>query len=87
MQYVLWNEPTLKWLFWLVWLYIISVDIHESAMEAFLALIRYNEFKNQKVTVTYVSIIRYSRGKKHVEGFPEQFFKCLRRYVGKHAAP
>ena len=56
-------------------------------MEAFLALIRYNEFKNQKVTVTYVSIIRYSRGKKHVEGFPEQFFKCLRRYVGKHAAP
>ena len=56
-------------------------------MEAFLALIRYNEIKNQKVTVTYVSIIRYSSGKKHVEGFPEQFLNCLRRYVGKHVAP
>ena len=38
-------------------------------------------------TVTYVSIIRYSSGKKHVEGFPEQFLNCLRRYVGKHVAP
>ena len=55
-------------------------------MEAFLALIRYNEY-NRKVTVTYVSIIRYSSGKKHVEGFPEQFLNCLRRYVGKHVAP
>ena len=46
--------------------------------------------KNQKVTVTYASIIRYSSGKKHVEGFPEQFLnclQCLRRYVGKHVAP
>ena len=40
----------------------------------------------QKVTVTYVSITRYSSGKKHVEGFPEQFLNCLRRYVGKHVA-
>ena len=41
-------------------------------MEAFLVLIRYNELKNQKVTVTYVFIIRYSSAKKHVEGFPGQ---------------
>ena len=34
-----------------------------------------------------MSIIRYSRGKKHVEGFPEQFLNCLRRYVGKHGLP
>ena len=33
-----------------------------------------------------MSIIRYSSGKKHVEGFPEQFLNCLRRYVGKHVA-
>ena len=37
----------------------------------------------QKVTVTYVSFTRYSSGKKHVEGFPEQFLNYLRRYVGK----
>ena len=30
-----------------------------------------------------MSIIRYSSGKKHVEGFPEQFLNYLRRYVGK----
>ena len=29
-----------------------------------------------------MSIIRYSSAKKHVEGFSEQFFNCLRRYVG-----
>ena len=43
-------------------------------MEAFLAFIWYNELKNQKVTVTYVYIIRYSRAKKHLETFPGQFF-------------
>ena len=36
----------------------------------FLALVRYNELKNQKVTFTYVYIIRYSSAKKHVEGLP-----------------
>ena len=36
-----------------------------------------------------MSIIRYSSAKKYVEGFSEQFFNCLRRYVaiGKHIAP
>ena len=43
-------------------------------MEAFLALIWYNELKTYKVTVTYVYIIRYSSAKKHLEGFPGQFF-------------
>ena len=28
-----------------------------------------------------------SGAKKHVEGFSEQFFNCLRRYVGNHVAP
>ena len=32
--------------------------------------------KNEKVTVTCVSIIQYSSG-KHVQGFPEQFLNCL----------
>ena len=41
-------------------------------MEAFLVLIRYNELKNQKVTVTYVFIIRYLSAKKHLEGLPGQ---------------
>ena len=61
----------------------LSVDlvltIHESAIEAFLALIRYNEIKIKR--------LQTKKGKKHVEGFPEQFFKCLRRYVWKHVAP
>ena len=55
-------------------------------MEAFLALIRYNELKIKR-SLLHVSIIRYSSAKKHVEGFSEQFFNCLRRYVGKHVAP
>ena len=28
-----------------------------------------------------------SSAKKHVEGFSEQFFNCLRRDVGKHVDP
>ena len=56
-------------------------------MKAFFSTYSVQGEKNQKVAVTYVSIIRYSSGKKHVEGFPEQFLNCLRRYVGKHVAP
>ena len=40
------------------------------------ALIRDIDLKNQMVTVAYVYIIRYSSAKKHVEGFPGQFFNC-----------
>ena len=58
-----------------------AYDSDSVASEKPLALIRYHELKNQKVTVTYVYIMRYSSAKKHVEGFP------ARKYVGKHVAP
>ena len=33
----------------------------------------YNELKNEKITVAYVYIIRYSSANKHVEGFQGNF--------------
>ena len=62
-------------------------NMPQKAMEAFLALIWYNELKNQKVTVTYVYIIRYSRAKKHLETFPGQFFYQLAQvYAGRETS-
>ena len=64
-----------------------ALDIHESAMEAFLALIRYNELKIKRYPLHMCPLSDIQGSKKHVEGFSEQFFNCLRRYVGKHVVP
>ena len=57
-------------------------------MEAFLALIRYNELKIKRKLLHMCPLSDIQALiKKHVEGFSEQVFNCLRRYVGKHVAP
>ena len=67
--------------------YFLGVDIHESTMEAFLALIRYNQLNIKRSQLHMCQLSDISSAKKRVEGFSEQFFNCLRRYVGKHVAP
>ena len=67
--------------------YLLGIDIHESAMEAFLALIRYNQLNIKRLQLHMCQLSDMSSAKKDVEGFSEQFFNCLRTYVGKHVAP
>ena len=67
--------------------YLLGVDIHEPAVEAFLALIRYNQLNIKRQQLHMRQLSDMSSAKKHVEGFSERFFNCLRRYVGKHVAP
>ena len=62
-------------------------NMPQKAMEAFLALIWYNELKNQKVTVAYVYIIRYSSANKNLETFPGQFLSQLAQvYAGRETS-
>ena len=42
--------------------YLLGVDIHESAMDSVFSTYSIQPVKYQKVTVTYVSIIRYVKG-------------------------
>ena len=66
---------------------LLGVDVHEPAMEAFLALIRYNQLNFKRLQLHMCQLSDMSSAKKHVEGFSEQFFICLHRYGGKHVSP
>ena len=51
--------------------YLLGVDIHGSAMEAFLALIRYNQLNIKRDQLHICQLSDMSSAKKHVEGFSE----------------
>ena len=78
------NEVAMVVLFGLV-VNLLGVDV----LKAFLAraLIRYNQLNFKRKQLHMCQLSHMSSAQKHVEGFSEQFFNCLRRYVGKHVAP